>query len=64
VPRRNHPREHPEFLVTPEVPELWQTEGLFSDHYLRVRLGKSEWWPSDAAAQPVWEFCRDLYQRR
>lgn len=48
----------------PEVRKLWQTEGLFSDHYLKARLSKNDWWPSNAEAQPIWEFCKALYERR
>ncbi|MBI4324462.1 MAG: N-6 DNA methylase [Chloroflexi bacterium] len=48
----------------PEVRKLWQTEGLFSDHYLKARLKKNDWWPSDADAQSTFQFCRDLYEKR
>jgi len=48
----------------PEVCKLWQTQGLFSDHYVKARLAKNDWWPSDETARPVWEFCRDLYNKR
>jgi hypothetical protein len=48
----------------PEVRKLWQTEGLFSDHYLRARLKNNEWWPTDAAAKPIWQFCKELYEKR
>jgi len=48
----------------PEVRKLWQTEGLFSDHYVKVRLAKNDWWPADDASRAVWEFCRDLYNKR
>src|SRR5438067_1260540 len=41
-----------------------QTEGLFSDHYLKSRLNKNEWWPTDAQTQPIWQFCKDLYEKR
>ena len=48
----------------PEVRKLWQTEGLFSDHYLKARLKDNEWWPTDATAQPIWQFCKELYEKR
>src|SRR6266513_5382661 len=54
---------HPE-LGLPEVRKLWQTEGLFSDHYLKSRLNKNEWWPTDAQTQPIWQFCKGLYEKR
>ena len=37
---------HPE-LGLPEVRKLWQTEGLFSDHYLKARIRSNSWWPTD-----------------
>jgi Alw26I/Eco31I/Esp3I family type II restriction m6 adenine DNA methyltransferase len=54
---------HPE-LGLPEVRKLWQTDGLFSDHYLKARLQKNSWWPSDAEAEPIWKFCKELYEKR
>ena len=54
---------HPE-LGLPEVRKLWQTEGLFSDHYLKARLQRNSWWPSDAEAEPIWQFCKVLYEKR
>ena len=54
---------HPE-LGLPEVRKLWQTEGLFSDHYLKARLQKTSWWPSDAEAETIWHFCKELYEKR
>jgi hypothetical protein len=55
--------QHPE-LGLPEVRKLWQTESLFSDHYLKKRIRENSWWPTDAEAQPVWEFCKALYEKR
>ena len=48
----------------PEAQKLWATEGLFSDHYLKARLKHNDWWPTDAQAQPVFEFCQALYEKR
>jgi hypothetical protein len=48
----------------PEVRKLWATEGLFSDHYLKARLKSNDWWPSDTEAQPVFQFCKELYEKR
>ena len=62
--KRKPVTDHPELLGLPEVRKLWQTEGLFSDHYLKARLAKNDWWPTDDAARAVWEFSRDLYNKR
>ena len=44
--------------------KLFQSEGLFADHYLKGRLSQNDWWPTDEVTRPVWEFCRDLYNKR
>src|SRR5439155_20769417 len=54
---------HPE-LGLPEVRKLWQTEGLFSDHYLKARIRSNSWWPTDEETRPLWEFCTALYDKR
>ena len=64
VAKRKKFHDHPELLVMPEVRKLWQTEGLFSDHYLKARLKNNDWWPSDADARRVFQFCTDLYEKR
>lgn len=61
--RRKTPLDHPE-LDLPEVRTLWQTEGLFSDHYLKSRIQHNDWWPSDDSVCPLWQFCVDLFTRR
>jgi hypothetical protein len=45
--------QHPE-LGLPEVRKLCQTEGLFSDHYLKKRILGNSWWPTDAEAKSIW----------
>ena len=64
MPRvRRIPDFHPE-LGLPEVRKLWQTEGLFSDHYLKARIRSNPWWPTDEETKPLWEFCKALYEKR
>lgn len=48
----------------PEVRKLWQTEGLFSEHYLKARIQRNGWWPTDDAVRPLWQFCVELFNRR
>ncbi|MBM4142820.1 MAG: hypothetical protein FJ225_04390, partial [Lentisphaerae bacterium] len=64
MPRRRAIDSGQEELGLPEVRPLWETGGLFSDHYLNTRLRQNTWWPSDDQARTHWEFCRDLYNRR
>jgi hypothetical protein len=64
MPRaRRVPDLHPE-LELPESCKLWQTEGLFSDHYLKSRIRSNLWWPTDEQTRPLWEFCKTLYEKR
>jgi len=64
MPRiRRSADQHPE-LGLPEVRKLWQTEGLFSDHYLKKRIRGNSWWPTDAEAESIYEFCKTLYEKR
>ena len=63
MPRARAGLDHPE-LELPEVRNLWQTEGLFSDHYLKARIRSNSWWPTDEETQPRWEFCKELYEKR
>ncbi|MBI4023696.1 MAG: Eco57I restriction-modification methylase domain-containing protein [Verrucomicrobia bacterium] len=63
MPKRKQPDFHPE-LGLPESRRLWQTEGLFADHYLKTRIQKNDWWPTDARTQPIWQFCKELYEKR
>jgi hypothetical protein len=60
---KKSPHHHPE-LGLPEVRKLWQTEGLFSDHYLKARIQKNSWWPTEEQAGPIWQFCKELYDKR
>jgi hypothetical protein len=62
-PKKLKQSAHPE-LGLPEVRKLWQTVRLFSDHYLKARIRKNSWWPTDEEARPVWQFCQELYNRR
>lgn len=55
--------DHPD-LGLPEDRSLWQTEGLFSDHYLKARIQNNSWWPTDEQVQPILEFCKNLYEKR
>lgn len=46
-----------------EYQEPWRNTGLFSDHYLKDRLPKTDWWPKDEVAQPVFERVKTLYDK-
>ena len=61
--RGKTPLDNPE-LELPEIRKLWQTEGLFSEHYLKSRIQSNDWWPSDDGIRPFWQFCVELFNRR
>ena len=42
----------------------WVTKGIFSDHYILERLSKSTLWPKEEDAEPIWTFCRNLWEKR
>ncbi|MGD0652273.1 MAG: hypothetical protein ABSA97_14245 [Verrucomicrobiia bacterium] len=60
---KKSPYHHPE-LGLPEIRKLWQTQGFFSDHYLKARIQKNSWWPTDDQARPIWQFCQGLFNKR
>ena len=51
-------------LPFPELHNLWETKGIFSDHYIRTKLKTSKLWPEEAEVKPIWEFCAELWERR
>lgn len=64
MPRAKAIHDHPVLIGMPEVRRLWHNDELFSEHYVKARLAKNDWWPSDDDVRPDWEFCRDLYNKR
>ncbi len=51
-------------LPIPEFQKLWETNGVFSDHYIRTKLERSKSWPEEAEVKPIWEFCAELWEKR
>ncbi len=50
-------------LPLPEFQKLWETKGLFSEHYIRTKLKESSVWPQEEEVKPVWEFCKNLWNK-
>lgn len=50
-------------LPLSEFQKVWETKGVFSEHYIKSRLNKSSVWPKEEEARPVWEFCRKLWNK-
>ncbi|MBC8400719.1 MAG: N-6 DNA methylase [Candidatus Marinimicrobia bacterium] len=51
-------------LPIPEFHSPWETKCIFSDHYLKTRLKDSILWPQDENVGQIWQFCKDLWDRR
>ena len=51
-------------LPLPEFQNVWETKGIFSEHYIRTRLKNSMLWPKEEEVKPIWEFCANLWKKR
>ncbi len=51
-------------LAIPEYQLPWTTKGIFSDHYILDRLSESTIWPKNEDAEPIWNFCKNLWEKR
>lgn len=49
-------------LPEPQLP--WATKGIFSDHYILDRLSESTLWPNIENAETIWNFCKNLWEKR
>ncbi|MCX6841287.1 MAG: Eco57I restriction-modification methylase domain-containing protein [candidate division WOR-3 bacterium] len=41
----------------------WETRGVFSDHYIRARLQRSELWRAPAESEPLRAYCEELWNK-
>lgn len=51
-------------LPLEETKALFETKGIFSDHYIKTKLKTSNIWPDENAIKPFYDFCVDLWQKR
>ena len=51
-------------LPITEFQSLWETKGIFSDHYLRTRLKESAIWPKEENVAAIWRFCKELWKKK
>ncbi len=42
----------------------WQTNGIFSDHFLRNRLPSSEYWPNNDRVELLYKKFSELWRKR
>ena len=51
-------------LPLPVFQSVWETKGIFSDHYIRTKLHQSPLWPKEEEIKPLYEFCYELWNKR
>jgi hypothetical protein len=47
----------------PLTVKLWETKGIFSDHYIKTKLKESQLWPKEEIVKPIYEFCVRLWNK-
>jgi len=50
-------------LPLKEAKLLFETKGIFSDHYIRTKLQTSNIWPNENEIKPFYEFCLNLWNK-
>jgi len=63
--RRNRKKRRIKQAVLPlaETKPLFETKGIFSDHYIKTKLKISSLWPKEEKVKPLYEFCLNLWNR-
>lgn len=51
-------------LPLPLFQSVWETKGIFSDHYIRTKLHQTSLWPKEEEVKPLYEFCYELWNKR
>jgi len=63
MPKRRFTAEQPSLL--PEIVSAWETNGIFSEHFIRSRLKEfSAIWPKDEFAKPLYEYISTLWNKK
>ncbi len=54
-----------DFLGTPPLfSQSWETNGIFSDHFIRSQLKYSALWPSDEYTRPLYNYVSELWKTK
>jgi Alw26I/Eco31I/Esp3I family type II restriction m6 adenine DNA methyltransferase len=63
--KRRHKQRHVKQAELPleGTKSLFETRGIFSDHYIKTKLKTSPLWPKEETVKPLYEFCLDLWNR-
>src|SRR4030067_2894540 len=63
MPKRRFTAEQPSLL--PEIVSAWETNGIFSEHFIRSRLKEfSAIWPKDEFAKPLYHYVSTLWNKK
>jgi len=63
--KRKHKTKHVKQVELPleETKPLFETKGIFSDHYIKTKLHTSNIWPKQNEVKPFYEFCLNLWDK-
>ncbi len=50
--------------LLPDPIPSWETNGIFSEHFIRSRLKNSPLWPKDEFAKPLHDYISDLWKKK
>jgi len=62
MPRKRHSIENLSLL--PDYTPAWETNGIFSEHFIRSRLKDFNLWPADEFAKPLYDYISDLWKKK
>ncbi len=62
MPKKRHSIENLSLL--PDSTPAWETNGIFSEHFIQSRLKDSSLWPKDEFAKPLYDYISDLWKKK
>lgn len=62
MPRKRHSIENL-FLLPDPIP-AWETNGIFSEHFIRSRLKDFPLWPTDEFVKPLYDYISELWGKK
>jgi len=63
MPKRRHGIEE-NLSLLPDLIPAWETNGIFSEHFIRSRLKDFPLWPTDEFAKPLYEYISELWKKK
>lgn len=62
MPRKRRGIETLSFLL--DLAPAWETNGIFSEHFIRSRLKDFQLWPTDEFARPLYDYISELWGKK